>query len=172
MKTITIEKKGKHNSQAYYDMVFLVSAIDLNERREQLHYVMVKDGCTWATNGHRLHVVNGITFDDGLYTFDKTAKRVMLIPAEDQSINYPNVDQVFPYEDLQDFNIKPGFFVERVLSTYAKEFGIGQSLDIRYLEPLNIETVWRMTISRRAEFSPVMFQNCTKTALIMPVRLA
>jgi hypothetical protein len=170
MKTVTIDKK--FTKERYNDAVFLVSAIDKEDVRTTLHNVYSNDGFLWATDGHRLHCIPADGIEDGLYTFTKTAKEVVLIPAEDQEVKYPNYEQVFPYGESKTFDFYGGYFVEKVLHYHAiatNDSGSNVSLNANYLKPLMVTDTWKMSVFN--PLGPVMFQNCTKTALIMPVRI-
>jgi hypothetical protein len=176
MNSVTIEKS--RYSTNYEDFAFLHSAIDMNDRREVLHYVLVEDNLAITTDGHRLHTVSfynsGLTIEPGLYAITKTAKQVILVPAADQSLNFPAWSQVFPTEgEMASHDIHGDYTLERILSNYAHDKAIEEkrtSLDLNYLKPLAVKGAsWTMRVF--GECAPVVFQNCTKTALIMPVVL-
>ena len=171
MNTVIIEKSKYSNN--YQDVAFVCAAVeDKKSLRIVLQHVYVKDGLMIATDGNRLHTLSlynsGIEVEDGFYTHIKTAKQVILTPAPDQDMTYPNYEQVMPLEnELAMFTLGGSYQRERILTNYANSNNSGYSLNIEYLEVLPENMTMRVFDNQ----APVLFENCTKTALIMPVRL-
>jgi len=185
--TITIEKL-KHADNGYTDLKWVISAVSAagkNDVRYMLNGLHVENNKVIGTDGHRLHMADltdKVTIPDGNYSFRTGKDFITLEPINPEDGNYPNWKRVIPdreklqgetFELRSDTHKKFGgdtsHFRQKVIAHHMVKSEFKSTLNLSYLEDVNLpDTDWKVTIFDA--LSPVLFENCTKTAVIMPVR--
>jgi len=91
-----------HTIKLTNEVKFLLAPLKKN-KHEQLNYVLIEEDKLYATDGHRLHIVNldSLTeaLEAGLYRVISQDKKVVVLESVDRlSVNYPDVKRVIPTE--------------------------------------------------------------------------
>jgi hypothetical protein len=179
--TITIDKKG----YGFQDMKFVLSALEDDERLiTPLKYAHVENGMVICTDGHRMHTFSPdpelLAIPDGNYTVKQGKDFIILDPVPD--VNFPQWKNVFEPAGngarffagtVQNNKRQNNHFMEKVLGIASFHFDGTATLNMDYLKPLIIdECEWYITCNEAGKSpGPIRFDNCTKSAVIMPVRI-
>lgn len=168
MNTVTITHADQVKS-----ILFVSKAIaGKKDLRIHLQHLYVDDTRIIATDGNRLHLVNREDFPDmenGYYAPVKQGKNILLVPAAEQAITYPNIDQVIPQEHSISIDLTKGkddnLYTSIIMFTV---FNANKSLlNHNYVEDITSIDNWTVKMSDQAS-SPILFANCIHKAVIMP----
>ena len=137
------------HTSVFEKVKFALKAISKDRTRYALNTVCIYDGMLCCSDGHRLHIVEDIEFDNGLYEVAvNTAKQILLIPFDD-SCRYPDI--------------------KMIVSTSTENYGAIKTDNLRLLDT---DSLYFLTCRHNYYVDPSYFKDAISTmttpAICMP----
>ena len=175
----TVLEKGKGTNEMFDTWKWLLKAKSTDETRPAINLIQVSEKRAVATDGYRLHIANvkdsGVK--PGLYrVLASTAKQIVL-QEDTEGHLYPDIKQVIPrhmgrcidlsYEKYDKKLSAPAFIAAKVIRALDEPYAI----NLGFLEDCTKDGAWKMYVNPKSG-GPLYFRNCTRSAVIMPLRIA
>jgi hypothetical protein len=163
-----------HTIKLTNEVKFLLAPLKKN-KHERFNYILVEEDKLYATDGHRLHIVNldclTETLETGLYQVISQDKRVVVLESIDRlSVNYPDVKRVIPTELPNEKTINTRKEEEFIASCMAPT---GIAFNYIFLKDLYALTgEWKIKYDSSYK-GGVLFEalNLKVSAVVMPMEL-
>lgn len=186
MDTLVFKKSkaGTEGRKAFNMAAFIAAPVNTDDPRRYMNYVWVESGRAWATDGHRLHYVDGTGLADGKYSVIKrTATRIELQPTNMfADLEPPKVARLIDNADGQvrnEVKVEGGAWHEDtymgVLFTIMRQ---GVCVNPDYIgDILNEDTdAWTVKLAldnkgNADQYKAIVIENCVYKAILMPIKV-
>jgi hypothetical protein len=183
METVLIEK-AKGNHVDFNAWKWLLKARSTDETRPVLNLVAVSAKRAITCDGSRANFLNiKIAYPKpikpGLYkVLADTAKQIVLQEqTPEESGTYPDIKSVVPRHmkhavelPHDDWNARKGEPASIIATRVIRALPEDKTINLNYLKDCVTDGFWKMYPNKIAS-GPMYFKNCTRSALIMPVRI-
>lgn len=179
MKTVVFEKQ-KYGNEMFDTWKWLLKARSTDNTRPAINCIAVSGKRAIATDGYRMHIANvkDCGIESGVYkVVTSTAKKIVLQENQEGHL-FPDWKAVLPrhmgkkidlnwassyrFKQWDTMSVKAA----RVIRALPNNFTISLS----FLEDCISEGSWTMYPSKSGA-CPAYFKNCTRSAVIMPIRI-
>jgi len=157
-------------------ILFCVRAVT----KDDLHYggatnmLCVQSGQMIATDGHRIHIYKLMNpLADGLYRVIVKTKVKITIHQEIDPPQFPDWERIIPQGDcveIPQLNFTEVTDLSQAFARIVRALPEDVTLNYRFLEDL-ADSVFTAKIFHQSNYTPVVFTDDNKQALIMPMKV-